>query len=433
MKPYNSRVSVSLVCVLVVLGLTLPAAGTATTPPTMPTVSTSITSGVSDSAATLYGYVNPNGQETSYAFQYGTTTSYGSQTTLVTAGKGSESMKVSQSISGLSAKTTYHYRIIATNPSGTMQGEDQTFTTASPPAPPSSEVPTVNTSGASSVTYSSGILNGYVNPKGQATTYSFQYGTTSAYGSQTPLAASGSGTTGTRVSQPIAGLTPFTLYHYRIVASSAAGTATGVDKTFTTAKVPTAKVLLSLHIIGSPNPVVFGSPFAVEGTLSGTGGANREVVLEEKQFPFTAGFTTMGNPEETNPLGDFSFPVLGLTQNAHLRVATVGTPLLTSPVLSEQVAVRVTFHARRTRHHDVYRLYGTVTPAEVGALVGFQLLKPGHKSINHGGTVVKKAATATTSKFSHRVRIRHHGLYRALIKISDGAHVSSYSAPILIR
>ena len=78
------------------------------------------------------------------------------------------------------------------------------------------------------------------------------------------------------------------------------------------------------------------------------------------------------------------------------------------------------------------RLYGTVAPAEVGALVGFQLLTPG-RSTNEGGTVVK-AGTPTVSRFNRVVRLRHHGLYRALVKVSnDGAHVSDYSAPVLVR
>jgi len=97
----------------------------------------------------------------------------------------------------------------------------------------------------------------------------------------------------------------------------------------------------------------------------------------------------------------------------------------------ERVAVRVSFDVRRARRRGYVRLYGTVAPAEVGALVGFQLLTPG-KSVNEGGTVVK-AGTASVSSFSRIVRLRHRGLYRALVKINDGAHVSNYSTPILVR
>jgi hypothetical protein len=59
------------------------------------------------------------------------------------------------------------------------------------------------------------------------------------------------------------------------------------------------------------------------------------------------GFKNVGNPEITNSTGGFSFPVLGLLENAQLRVVTVGKPLVVSPVVTETVAVRVSFHVRR--------------------------------------------------------------------------------------
>ena len=49
--------------------------------------------------------------------------------------------------------------------------------------------PNVATSCASNATYSSVVVYGYVNPHGHATGYLFQYGTTTGYGGQTPLAA----------------------------------------------------------------------------------------------------------------------------------------------------------------------------------------------------------------------------------------------------
>ena len=287
-------------------------------------------------------------------------------------------------------------------------------------------VPSVATSGASNATYSSVIVYGYVNPHGLATGYVFQYGATSGYGGQTPLAPAGNGTISIKLSQTITGLQPGTTYHYRIVAVNGAGTANGGDRTFKTASVP-----LSVQIVGVPNPVVFGNPFLVEGHLSGTGATNHEVVLQANPFPYLAGFQNVGNPEITNGAGGFSFPYLGLLENAQLRVVTVGGSVVTSPVVVESVAVRVSFHARRARRRGYVRLYGTVTPAEVGALVGFQLLQPGN-SVNEGGTVVK-AGTSNVSQFSRVVRVRRPGLYRALVKVSDGAHVSNYSEPILVR
>lgn len=286
--------------------------------------------------------------------------------------------------------------------------------------------PGVSTSNASSITFSSAILFGSVNPNGLVTNYVFQYGTTRGYGGQTPLAPAGNGTISIRLSQSLAGLQPGTTYHYRIVAVNSAGTANGKDRTFKTASVP-----LSVQIAGVPNPVVFGNPFVVEGNLSGTGAAHREVVLQSNPFPYLGGFHNVGNPEVTNSTGGFSFPYIGLLANAQVRVVTVGKPEVSSPVVVEGVAVRVSFHARRTRHRGRVRLYGTVAPAEVGALVGFQLLRPGN-SINQGGTVVK-TGTPTVSRFSRVIHVRHRGLYRALVKVSDGAHVSNYSAPIFVR
>ncbi len=287
--------------------------------------------------------------------------------------------------------------------------------------------PTATTGGVSNVEYSSAILYGYVDARGEVTDYYFQYGPTGAYGARSPLAPAGNGTGSLRVSQAVTGLQPGIVYHYRIVASGPGGTVRGADRTFKTPKVP-----LSVQIVGSPNPVVFGGSFFVEGTLSGTGASTHEVVLQANPFPYLGGFKTVGNPEVTNSAGGFSFPFLGLLENAQLRVVTVGKPVVASPVVVENVAVRVSFHVRRAHRRGYVRLYGTVAPAEVGALVGFQLLRPG-RSVNEGGTAVT-AGTASVSRFSAVVRLRHRGLYRALIKVTDdGGHVSNYSEPILIR
>jgi hypothetical protein len=286
--------------------------------------------------------------------------------------------------------------------------------------------PGAGTSAASSVTYSSAALNGSVNPNGQPTDYVFQYGTNNSYGSQTPLAPAGSGNSSIKVSQTITGLAPVTTYHYRILASSPAGATAGPERSFTTPPIP-----LSLAIVGVPNPVVFGSAFVVEGTLSGTGSADHEVQLQANPFPYLGGFLPVGNPGVTSSNGGFSFPYLGLTENTQLRVVTVGAPEVASPVILEGVAVHVSIHVRSTKRHGYARLYGTVSPAEVGAKVGFQLLHPG-RSLNKGGTVVT-ADTATTSSFSRVIRVQR-GLYEALVEITmDGAHVSSYSNPVLIR
>jgi hypothetical protein len=294
---------------------------------------------------------------------------------------------------------------------------------AGPPAPG------VYTGGVSSVTSTSAVVHGGVNPKGQITGYAFEYGASPGYSAQTTLAFVGSGGATIRVSQSLGGLLPATTYHYRLVASSKGGVTAGGVGTFKTPKVP-----LSLRIEGAPNPVLYSDPFAVQGALSGTGSAGRPVSPQINPFPYLAGFKSYGNPEVTSSTGAFSFPVLNLLENAQLRVVTTTAPIVTSAVLVEGVAVRVTLHARRVhrrRRGQFYSLYGTVAPAEVGASVGIQWVRSGAPSINQGGTYVLPG-TPGVSRFGTVVRIRHRGLYEALVLVKDGSHVSSYSAAVRI-
>lgn len=100
-------------------------------PPSAPVVATDAASGLSSSAATLNGSVNPEGADASYQFDYGTTTSYGTSVPAPAgdAGAGNSAVDESAALTGLSPSTTYHYRIEATNSVGTTLGTDQSFTT----------------------------------------------------------------------------------------------------------------------------------------------------------------------------------------------------------------------------------------------------------------------------------------------------------------
>jgi hypothetical protein len=285
--------------------------------------------------------------------------------------------------------------------------------------------PTVSTGSAAHVSYGSTTLTGSVTPNGGNTSYYFQYGLTTAYGGQTTIADAGSGTAKVNVSLPVTGLEPLTVYHYRIVAVNSAGPSIGKDRTLLTKKVP-----LSLAILTSPNPVLFGGAVTVQGTLSGTGNANRTVVLQANQFPFTAGFQNVGNPELTTASGSFSFPVLGLTQVTQYRVTTTTNPAVLSPVAVENVGVRVLAHLGHAKRRHFVRVYGTVTPAENGMQVGILRITHG-RGVLVGGTILRPR-TATSSSFSRPVRIGR-GVYRVLVRITNGAQVSSYSQPLLIR
>ena len=93
-----------------------------------PRVTTNPATNITTSKATLNGSVNPNGLTTTIHFQYGTTTDYG-RTTLTQTRAGNMDRNIAANIEGLNMHTTYHFRIVATNSSGTRMGNDRTFTT----------------------------------------------------------------------------------------------------------------------------------------------------------------------------------------------------------------------------------------------------------------------------------------------------------------
>jgi hypothetical protein len=103
-----------------------------------------------------------------------------------------------------------------------------TFTTLGATGPP-----VVTTNAANSVTSSSAILNGSLDPHGLPTNVYFQYGTTTGYGHNTPM-QSQTGNTFRNIAANISGLTAPTTYHFRIVATNGNGTTRGSDRTFTT-------------------------------------------------------------------------------------------------------------------------------------------------------------------------------------------------------
>lgn len=123
---------VLLSCGLLALAITSassPAPASAAASP--PSATSGPPSSVGESSATVNGTVNPNGQSTTYYFRYGTTTSYGLQTTPAGAGSGTGMVAVHAALDGLSPSTTYHYQLMATSSAGTTNGADETLTTTS--------------------------------------------------------------------------------------------------------------------------------------------------------------------------------------------------------------------------------------------------------------------------------------------------------------
>jgi hypothetical protein len=200
---------------------------TTLSPTGSPVVITNSATYIASYSARLNGSVDPHGLTTTVYFQYGRTISYG-LTTAIQSKTGNTFQNAAATIGGLTASTTYHFRVVAHNSAGTTYGADRTFTTLAPTG-----FPIVMTNLATLVARFSATLNGSVDPHGLTTNIHFQYGTTTSYGLTTPIQTK-SGNAYQNVAANISGLTASTLYHFRIVASNSAGTRYGADRTFTT-------------------------------------------------------------------------------------------------------------------------------------------------------------------------------------------------------
>jgi hypothetical protein len=224
----------------------------ATVDGTPPAVSPAFASAIGPRSAVLYGTVNPNSsalapsgfvRATLYHFEYGITAAYGNSSDDgvmcfavfpdPTGTCGGDDLSVTAPLSGLLPGTTYHFRVVGDNGVvGPQAGADQTFTTA----------PVVG-AGASDLTARRATLTGTIDPHGVATTYHFNYGPTTSYGTSTPEVAGGSGDGERVVTQQIAGLSPSTTYHVQVVSTSGGEIRHGADGLFRTLAAPVATAL----------------------------------------------------------------------------------------------------------------------------------------------------------------------------------------------
>jgi len=287
--------------------------------------------------------------------------------------------------------------------------------------------PAVSTGAVADLTSQSATLLGKVNSSGARTTYYFQYGPTTRYGAVTPSGTATAGAGTLNVTAPLGALAPFTTYHYRLVATNRNGTTRGTDRTFKTRRQP-----LGLALAATPNPVGIGRPTVLAGTLSGTGNANRQILLLSNPFPYIQGFAPTANVQLTNAAGQFAFPLLSVPVNTQYRVVIPGSPQIASPIVSVGVAVRVATNTSRTRVRTgrVVRFFGTVRPARPGAQFAVQVLRRGAWRTVAGG--ITRGSRNGVSRYSRRVRIRRGGQYRVFVSIVDGNFVSSVGRTVRI-
>jgi hypothetical protein len=299
--------------------------------------------------------------------------------------------------------------------------------------------PAATTTAATNVTSTSATLNGTVTAKGAPTTYHFQYGTSTAYGSITPnqTQAAVNGNNAHNASANVTGLSPNTTYHFRIVATNSVGTVNGSDLSFKTAP-PGGTVGNAVTIRSRPGTVTYGNATTISGSVTGANNAGAKVTLESSPFPYTAPFKPTGltATTTTTTTGGYSFSVRPGV-NTHYRV-TVKKPSLTSSQTAVRVRVRVSLGVStlNPRSGQRVRFSGTVTPAHNGKVALIQR----RTSTGAWRTVARATLVAAlpvngvaTSKYSKRLRIFHTATYRVSVNPADGDHVTGTSRTRRLR
>jgi hypothetical protein len=184
---------------------------------------------VTDTSVTLAGHVDPagGGEITDCHFEWGPATGgFPNQLPCTPAAPLSSATDVSAEVTGLVPGTGYHYRLIATNANGTTTGSGVSFQT---PA-----APTVDGAYSSDLTPTTAVLHAAINPQGGDTTYHFEYGTTTAYGSSIPIPDEdiGAGYEDEKVEAQLTDLEEGFVYHFRVVATNQYGTTVSDDQSF---------------------------------------------------------------------------------------------------------------------------------------------------------------------------------------------------------
>jgi len=276
-----------------------------------PAVNTGLATNVDFGDATLNGTVDPNEISTSLYFEYGTTTSYGSQTPTV-AVSGSQTLPESAQLTELAPGTLYHYQLVTVNVSGTSYGGDVTFTTASI----AGGVPGLITGSAGGIAYSAATLKATVNPDGEATNVYFEYGLSGSYGSTTPTQAIGDGVYNVLVEAPLTNLLPNTTYHYCVVATNTNGTVTGPDETLQTGAV----LITGL----SPAKGLAGATLTLTGS-GFTGTTNVTFLKEVWPGSYSANFLVLSDTEMTVTVPN----LLGPSNNCYINVSNTSGMTMT--------------------------------------------------------------------------------------------------------
>jgi microcystin-dependent protein len=139
-------------------------------------------------------------------------------------GSGNGVVDFGQVVTELTVGQVYHFRADIAGLGTTLHGNDQAFIMPGTPSP--------TTAAATLIHPGQAMLNATINPNSEATTYWFQHGLTTSYGSSTPSNMLAVGTRMVAVSNLVTGLPRGVTYHFCVVASNAFGLSYGADTYF---------------------------------------------------------------------------------------------------------------------------------------------------------------------------------------------------------
>ena len=374
---------------------------------------------VTTSSATLTGTVNPGGVSTTYHFEYGTSSGYGLSTPDTDAGSGTGALSVSAGITradgrhdlplpdrrvqhgrplpGRRPHVPHHrQRQAAIGQRGRGDGRDCGRRDAAREREPEPAR--------------------HDRPLRVRDLDRLRHGNAEQ--------SAGGGSSSTTASAAVGGLKPHTTYHYRAVATNAAGVTRGGDRTFTTSRTPT-----SVAVTLSTTRPAWGGGLTITGTVAGQGSI--PVALERQDFPFATGFYQAAQVTASSS-GKFTINVAQMFSASRMRVVT-RTPIpVTSAVSQVEVSVKAGLRAKRVSGRRV-RLTGSVWPGVPHGRISLQ------RQTKTGGWLLVKHVTPhalSGNRSSYQVTVTRHSRalsYRVVVVAHNGgANVPGTSRTVTV-
>jgi hypothetical protein len=279
------------------------------TPPAKPVILSETAPTVTPVGATLEATVNPERQETTYRLEYSTEEAKvekGEGTSLIESALSGPGLSEAQIVGPvetgpvLTPSTTYYYRVVATNGTGTEDGKVEEFTTSA------FVKPVVEGESVSAVGRTTATLSGVVNPEFQRVlTCEF------AYVGMAPLSARclpgatglGIGGTGVGTGASLVGLEPNTEYHYKLLAKNKIGLEEGLEESFLTLPDPPAVSTGGASVTGPTTATIPGS---VNPGASALGILNSQAIAQDDTTYYVeyGGSTGYGQRTATGDAGE---------------------------------------------------------------------------------------------------------------------------------